>query len=95
MKKLNIEEFAKLELLKNIRLVFWCLGGISWILAFSAFPQATRSPGAMAMSAFSAFVEAAKLSWMVIPTLMIGVVFLVVGLVITWKIKKDYGDQCK
>ena len=95
MQKFSIEEFVKLERWKNIRLGCWCLGVVSWILTLSAFPHPTRSPGAMAMSAFSAYVEAAKLSWMVIPMLVLGSVFFVCGLIVNWKIKKQYGVKSK
>lgn len=41
------------------------------------------------MSAFSAFVEIAWMAWLVIPMLMLGVIFFICGLVITWKIKNN------
>jgi len=95
MQKLSIEEIVKLERLKNIRLVCWCMGAVSLMLAFSTFPLATRNPGAMATSAFSAFVEAAQLSWMVLPTLILGIVFVICGLVVNWKIKRQFDRQSK
>ena len=89
MGKLNIDDFAKLQRLYNLRIWCWCLGVVSCLLALLVFPHATRNPGAMAMSAFSAFVEVAWLAWLVIPMLVLGVVFFICGLVITWKIKNN------
>ncbi len=43
----------------------------------------------MAMSAFSAFVEAAWMAWLVIPMLVIGAIFFICSLIVTWKIKND------
>ena len=41
------------------------------------------------MSAFSAYVEVAWMAWLVIPMLVLGVIFFICGLVITWKIKHN------
>jgi preprotein translocase subunit SecG len=89
MSKLNIEDFAKLHRLYNLRIWCWCLGVVSFLLALLVFPHATRNPGAMAMSAFSAYVEVAWMAWLVIPMLVLGVIFVICGLVITWKIKHN------
>ena len=89
MSKLNIDDFAKLQRLYNLRIWSWCLGVVSCLLALLVFPHATRNPGAMAMSAFSAYVEVAWMSWLVIPMLVLGVIFFIFGLVITWKIKNN------
>ena len=89
MSKLKIEDFAKLQRLYNLRIWCWCLGVVSILLALLVFPHASRNPGAMAMSAFSAFVEVAWMAWLVIPMLILGVVFIICGLVITWKIKNN------
>ncbi len=89
MRKLNIDDFANLQRLYNLRIWCWCLGVASCLLALLVFPHATRNPGAMAMSAFSAFVEASWLAWMVIPMVILGAIFLIMGLVITWKIKNN------
>ena len=89
MSKLTIDDFAKLQRLYTIRIWCWGLGIVSFLLAYIAFPHATRSPGAMATSAFSAFVEVAWMAWLVIPMLVLGVVFIICGLVITWKIKNN------
>jgi hypothetical protein len=43
----------------------------------------------MAMSAFSAYVEVAWMAWLVIPMVVLGVIFVICGLVITWKIKHN------
>ena len=58
-------------------------------MAILVFPHATRNPGAMAMSAFSAYVEVAWMAWLVIPMLVFGVAFFICGLAITWKIKHN------
>ena len=58
-------------------------------MALLVFPHATRNPGAMAMSAFSAYVEVAWMAWLVIPMVVLGVIFVICGLVITWKIKHN------
>jgi hypothetical protein len=89
MSKLNIEDFAKLHRLYNLRIWCWCLGVVSILLALLVFPHATRNPGSMAMSAFSAYVEVAWMAWLVMPMLVLGVVFFIFGLVITWKIKHN------
>jgi preprotein translocase subunit SecG len=89
MSKLNINDFAKLQRLYILRIWCWCLGVASCLLALLVFPHATRNPGSMAMSAFSAFVEVAWMAWLVIPMLVLGVVFFICGLVITWKIKNN------
>ena len=89
MSKLNIDDFAKLQRLYNLRIWCWCLGVVSCLLALLVFPHATRNPGAMAMSAFSAFVEVAWMAWLVIPMLVLGVAFFICGLVLTWKIKNN------
>ncbi len=89
MRKLNIDDYANLQRLYNLRIWCWCLGVASCLLALLVFPHATRNPGAMAMSAFSAFVEASWLAWMVIPMVILGAIFFIMGLVITWKIKNN------
>jgi preprotein translocase subunit SecG len=89
MSKLNIEDFARLQRLYNLRIWCWCLGVVSILLALLVFPHATRNPGSMAMSAFSAYVEVAWMAWLVMPMLVLGVVFFIIGLVITWKIKHN------
>ena len=93
MKKLRIDEYAKLEQLKNFRIWSFCVGVISLLLAMVAFPHATRSPGAMATSAFSAFVEAGWMAWMVIPMLVIGVTSIIFSLILWWRIKKVSGEN--
>ena len=89
MGKLTINDFAKLQRLYNLRIWCWCLGVVSCLLALLVFPHATRNPGAMAMSAFSAYVEVAWMAWLVLPMLALGVIFFICGLVITWKIKTN------
>ncbi len=89
MRKLNVDDFARLQHLYNVRIWCWCLGVVSWLLAFLAFPQANRNPGSMATSAFSAFVEVAWVAWLVLPMLVIGAIFFICSLVVTWKIKNN------
>jgi len=89
MGKLNVYEFAKLQRLYNVRMWCWCLGAVSWLLALIVFPHANRNPGSMAMSAFSPFVEVGWISWMVIPMLVIGGIFFICSLVVSWKIKNN------
>jgi hypothetical protein len=62
---------------------------VSWLLAFLVFPHATRNPGAMAMSAFSAFVEVAWMTSSIIPMLVLGAIFFICSLVVSWKIKTN------
>ena len=89
MRNLNIDDFARLQRLYNVRIWCWFLGGVSWLLALIAFPHANRNPKAMATSAFSAFVEASWVAWLVIPMLVIGAIFFIFSLVVTWKIKNN------
>ncbi len=89
MSKLNIDDFAELQRLYNLRLWFWCLGVVSFLLALLVFPHATRNPGAMAMSAFHAFVEVAWMAWLVIPMLVLGAIFFICSFVVTWRIKNN------
>ena len=89
MEKLNINDFARLQKLYNLRIWCLCLGVVSWLLALLVFPHATRNPGAMAMSAFSAFVEVAWMTWLIIPMLVLGAIFFICSLVVSWKIKNN------
>lgn len=89
MGKLNINDFAKLQKLYNVRMWCWCLGAVSWLLALLVFPHANRNPGAMATSAFSAFVEVAWVTSLIIPMLVLGAIFFICSLVVTWKIRNN------
>jgi hypothetical protein len=89
MEKLNINDFAKLQRLYQIRTWCLCLGVVSWLLALLVFPHATRNPGAMAMSAFSAFAEVAWMTSLIFPMLVLGVIFFIASLVVSWKIKNN------
>ena len=87
MEKLSLEEVVRIVRLRTIRTWCFVLGAAFLIFALINSAPQNSNPKIMANSAFVLFSENGDLAWLVLPLFVIGIVLLLTGLLLYWKLK--------